>query len=310
MEEPDATDGGDVVLDFGAHLLPTADEEDPTYRDIDVAHERFTDGGLDGAVLSWSRYIGNDDVADTRRANDRLLEVVQGRENYYGLAALPNGAGGEAAAEEFERCLDAGWNGGAIETTANGRRATDEEMEPVYEVADDAGAPLLIHPKVHDSLGPGVLDDDYLLNSVFGREVALCETVWRMIHDGFLDRFPDFTPVVHHTGGNIATMLGRIRVKMAGDPPGHLKSVEEFEAQLSDRVYLDTSGFGGDPAVLGPAIDVFSASNVMLGSDYPYEARTGEDFRAIIEGIEAVAEPGEVGRILGGNALDILVNLD
>ena len=301
---------GTVVLDFGAHLLPTADEEDPTYRDIAVAHERFTAGGVDGAVLSWSRYIGSDDVEGTRRANDTLLEVIEGRESYYGLAALPSGAGGEAAAREFERCLDAGWNGGAIETSANGIRATDGEMEPVYEVADDAGAPLLLHPKVHDSLGPGVLDDDYLLNSVFGREVALCETVWRLIHDGFLDRYPDFTPVVHHSGGNIATMLGRVRVKMPGDPPEGLKSADEFEAQLRERVYLDTSGYGGDPVVLGPALDVFSASNVMLGSDYPYEARTGEDFRAIIAGIESVASPDEVDRILGGNALDVLVNVD
>lgn len=307
INNTDEHDG--IVLDFGAHLLPTAEDEPPLYRDIDEAHERFTAGGLDGAVLSWSRYIGSDDVADTRRANDRLLDVIDQREHYYGLAALPNGAGGEAAAAEFERCLDNGWNGGAIQTTANGVSATDEEMEPVYEVADEAGAPLLIHPKIRDPLGPGVLDDRYLLDKIFGREVALCETVCRMIHDGFLDRHRDFTPVIHHTGGNIAAMLGRIRGSML-DRGSHLKSYDDFSSQLRDRVYLDTSGYFGDPIAYGAALDVFSSSNVLFGSDYPYETQSGDDFRTIIDGIRDVADQDDVSRILGENALDILVNVN
>ncbi|MDX1747753.1 MAG: amidohydrolase family protein, partial [Halobacteriales archaeon] len=232
------------------------------------------------------------------------------RDHYYGLAALPNGAGGEAAARELERCLDNGWNGGAIETLTNGIKATDEEMEPVYEVASDAGAPLLIHPKIHDSLGPPILDDDYLLNSVFGREVALCETLCKLIHDGILDRHPGVTPVIHHTGGNFAPFVGRLRGKLEVDSSDRLKSYDEFMQQLRDRVYLDTSGYYGDTIAFQAAIDVFGASNMMLGSDFPYETRTGEDFEIIVDGIREVATPEEAERILGGNALDLMVNVD
>lgn len=296
------------VIDFGAHLLPTERQEDPTYWDIEVANDRFTSGGVDGAVLSWSRYIGHDDVDAVQRANDTLLEVLSELENYFGLAALPSGAGGDDAAREFERCLDEGWNGGAIQTTANGINSTDEEMAPVYEVADRAGAPLLIHPKINDSLGPDALDDRLLLNSVFGREIALCETICRMIHGGLLDRYREFTPVIHHTGGNIAAMLGRLQIKLPADPPDHLKPTEEFIAQLRDRIYIDTSGYGGNELALGAAREVFSTSNMLFGSDYPYETRTGEGFRNIISGIKSVATDDEIDDVLGKNALNILVN--
>jgi predicted TIM-barrel fold metal-dependent hydrolase len=89
-----------------------------------------------------------------------------------------------------------------------------------------------------------------------------------------------------------------------------LKSADEFLDQLGDRIYLDSSGYEGDPNVYRLAIETFSAEQLMLGTDFPYETRTGEEFQNVIAGVEAAAEPADVDGILGRNALDLLVNVD
>lgn len=311
-----------AVIDFGGHLNPSAEgggsfshieaREGPIHRDVEAAWERFQAGGLTGSVLSMSRYIGNDDLEDSRAANDEFLELLDPYDELYALAALPNGVGGQAAAEELERCLENGYNGGAVQTTANGHDITDEEFEPVWEVADDTGAPILLHPLVHDSLGPDVLDNYYEINSIYGREVAIARAVTTMIHDGVFDRYPDLTLVAHHSAGNIAAMTGRIRgilkdSRRGPDDPD-IKSDDEFLEQLGNRLYLDSSGYEGDPRVYRLALDVFSPEQILLGTDFPYETRTTEEFQNVIAGIEEAAGD-DADRILGQNPFDIMVNV-
>lgn len=312
---------GRVVVDFGAHLHPSADPqgsfgyieetEGPIYRDVDAALERFRAGGLDGAVVSQARYIGHDDAAETRDANDELLSVVEPHDELFALASLPNALGGAASAEELDRCLEAGFNGAAVQTRAGDLEIADESFEPLWEAADATGVPILLHPLVHDSLGPGVLEG-YELNSIFGREVTLAVQVSKLIHDGVLDRHPDLNLVVHHTAGNIATMVGRIRgvlKESRRESLDGLKNADAFLDQLGDRLYLDTSGYEGDPTVYRAAIETFSADQVMLGTDFPYETRTAEEFRNVAAGVEAAApDEAAADRMLGGNALDLLLH--
>lgn len=323
------------VIDFGAHLyteetLPQdPDDPDseiydligPAFYDPDVAAERFRESGVDYAVISQPYYMGHEDRAETAAANDALLEVIEDYEEFYGLAAIPTAAGGAAAAEEFERALEAGYNGGALETMSAGIELDGEAVEPIYEVAQRHDAPVFVHPKLDDSLQPEadvdpderpVLTDEYRLNAIFGREAAICESICKVIHGGVLDDHEELNLVFHHTGGNIAGLLGRVHLHLdKGRWPDQdpMKSFPEFRAQLEERVYLDTAGFFGYTAPIEVALKELPATQLLFGTDAPAEPRSARELTRCAEAVRSTASETDAERMLGANALELLANV-
>ena len=313
-----------MIIDFATHFHPEsvypepmeesglADCIGPALRDPEVLDSIYADAGYDAAVLSQPFYMGQGDDERVAEANEALLKVVEEYDRFFGLAAVPTAAGGEAAAAELERCLDAGYNGGAIETKSDGIEVNDPELEPVFEVAAERDAPVFVHPKLQESLHPNAMDKRYLSNAIFGREAALGESIVKVIADGVLDAHSDLTLVYHHAGGNIASMLGRIDLNMReGWWPGmeHMPTWEEFERGL-ERIHVDTAGFAAYPEPVRAALNRFPTENVLLGSDCPFEARSSEQVREFVETARDVAAPDEVDRVLGENALEVLANVD
>lgn len=313
------------IVDFGAHYHPENPESfrpyhdfindadgSPICSDVDPILERYNEAGIDHAVLSQPYYMGSDDAEATANGNDLLLDVVDSHEAFFGLAGIPTAAGGEVAAAEFERALDAGYNGGAVETTSHGIDLVDDELEPVLEVADRTGAPMLVHPKLHDSLGEDVLDDAWRLNAIFGREVALARSICKLIHEGIYDRYPDLKLVFHHMGGNLSSILDRVHLQLdKGRWPGldELKSYDEFEAQFAERVYLDSSGYFGERAPARRTLETLPAENFLFATDFPYETRAAETFQKFVDSYEDICSPPDAAKVLGRNALEILVNV-
>lgn len=307
------------VIDFGGHVQPL--EVAPEFAqqlntfvgshhtDVPELAQWYEDTGVDAAALSQPFFMGHADAEWTAQANDVLLEEINDYDQFYGLAAIPTAAGGEAAASEFERALANGYHGGAIETKSNGIELVDQAVEPIFEVANEANVPLLVHPTLDDSVHPEALDEKYLLNAIFGREVALCESISKVIHSDILNRYPDLTLVYHHFGGNIASMLGRIHVQLdPGRWPGqeHVVDFDTFVDTLTDRVFIDTSGFFGYESPLRTALDVFPASQILFGTDTPYEPRAPDEVDQMIATVEDIASGHERDRILGENAQNLL----
>lgn len=325
----DTPDGSDrTVIDFSAHLFPervfpTQVYEEasrrgssfvPLLRQPDVFVDRLTEAGIDFGVLSQPYYMGHGDAGQVATANDALLELIGRYEMFYGLAAIPVAAGGEAAAMEFERCLDAGYHGGALETKTAGIELINDSLNPVYEIAVERDAALLVHPKLQSSLHEDVLDDRYALNAVFGREAALCESICKVIHEGVLDRFPGLNLVFHHLGGNIASMFGRLHNHLIeGRWPMYqerTKPYSAFKRQFESRIFVDTSGFFGYQAPVRAALEEFATSQIVFGTDFPYEPRSVEDLEQYRRPIETLCSVEEANRILGETAADLLVNTD
>ena len=321
---PDST--GDPIVDFGAHYYePMPDWRLEAHReieafagapvctDIEAFLERYAEAGIDAAVISEPMFMGGDDRDQVAEANDALFEVVDAHEALYGLAAVPTAAGGDAAAAELERALEMGFHGGALETKSDGIELIDDALEPVFEVAERTGAPLLVHPKLNDSLGPDTLSDHWYLNVIFGRETAMAEAISKVVHEGVYDRYPDLKLVFHHNGGNVTSLLGRIRGTLArahraGDD--HLETYEGFVETLESNVYVDTAGYYGDATQFRRTLEVLPASNVLFATDFPYETVHPPDFAAIVDAVAEVRGGAERAAVLGGNALDLLVNVD
>ena len=312
------------IIDFGAHFCPGKPPEDleahefiveqqgaALHDDIADLRERYASAGVDGVTLSHEDVIGAGDLERVQSENDAMLETASEHDDVYTLAALPTAAGGEEAAAELERCIGAGYNGGIIRTKSDGIELHHQEITPVFEAAEDLDAPLMVHPKVHESLHPDALDDEWRLNAVFGREIAVAESIFKVVHRGVLDRYTDLDLVFHHLGGNIASMMGRIRGNLGEDQwPGtdRLKPYDEFREQLERRVYVDTAGFYGDHAAFRATLEVFTPSNVVFGTDFPYETRTPADFENIVSTIRDLCTASEARDVLGGNAQSLFVN--
>lgn len=313
-----------MIIDFGGHLYPESVYPDPIdggplsdllgskLSDPDRVVSLYSDADIDRVVLSQPYYMGIDDAEAVRTANDELLSVIDDYTEFYGLASVPVAAGGDVAAEEFERALKSGYNGGAIETKTGGIELTDPKLEPVFKMAEKYNAPLLVHPKLDESLHPETLDDTYLLNAIFGREAALSESICKVIHQGVLDDFPDLDLVYHHLGGNISSMLGRIHLQLdSGRWPGQEKvvSYDEFKRYLEERIYLDTSGFFGYHRPLRTTFEELPTSQVLFGTDYPFEPRSSDELATFAESIGSTLSRQDARKVHSENAQQLLTNL-
>lgn len=309
------------VIDFGAHLYPEVPQSDDNPNKAmdrllrewkpDLLFDRFDDAGIDGAALSQPYYMGHHDAEATRTANDALLEMVDEHDTLYGLAAIPVADGADEAAGEFERALKAGYHGGALETSSDGSVLTAEGIRPVFDVAERYDAPILVHPKLDDTLHPDAFDDRYALNSVFGREASLSASICTVIHTGILDEYTDLNLVFHHFGGNIGAMMGRIKHRLEdGRWPdqAHVKTFDEFKEQLEERIYIDSAGFLGYQDPVNTALRQFPDSQLLFGTDAPFGARDVTELTEMRESIERAASKRDGNAILGGNALELLAN--
>jgi predicted TIM-barrel fold metal-dependent hydrolase len=315
------------VVDFGSHFhveeMEPVDGPSDHVDDVDTDPERFLEwfkkGGVDNVVLSETYKVGVDDIETGRQFNDELLDVVNEFEDYYGLATIPVGAGGEPAAAEFERCLDAGFNGGFIWSTIEGKDFTNQIFEPVWEVADAYGAPILVHPTStsilkRDYPDEHVLEPVYNINHAFGREALMCGSISKVINSGLLEEYPDMKLVYHHYGGNIASHIGRVQLRQTRSTQdeeeyeGTTVSWPEYKDQLENRIYIDTSGHHTHSGPLRMALEQFPASNILLGTDASSEPKTPAELNRHITNVRDAAPREEARQILGQNALDIMIN--
>lgn len=309
-----------MAIDFGAHyhppeVFPNGTRLDSLNRLVDNRINDLTEllnlyegTGVDRLAVSQPYYMGGADKAAVARANNKLVETTES-EDIFPIASVPLLESGTKSADEFRQALDNGCRAGALETRTRGIELTDEIVEPVFEVADQADVPILVHPKLTDSLHPEALDNEYRLNSIFGRETALAASLSKVIHDGVLDRYPNLSLIFHHFGGNIASMLGRVHVQLEDgrwESQNNLKPFAEFESQLRERVYVDTSGFLGYDAPLKAALEVFSPSQILFATDAPFEPRTTQEVSHLLSTIRSNTTQQEYDMITEKNALNLL----
>lgn len=304
-----------TIVDVGAHFYPeeldTSDRPGPEeeeltgydrVHDIETQSRELEAAGIDAAVVSMPYFLGHDDADEAAHANDVLYEITRQYEPFYGFASIPIADSGEAAAEEFRRSYDMGLQGGGVDET--NVQLTDETFEPVLEVADQTGAPIFVHV-------PDLPNVEYRFNASVGREKELIEGICRVVHSDILESYPDLNLIFHHLGGNISSMMGRLHLHTdEGRWPNqsNMKSFEEFKRLLEERIYIDTAGFFGYQMPIRAALEEFPVSQILFGTDMPWEPRSEAELRGFVEAIEESSTQSSIDRILGENALDILVN--
>ena len=198
--------------------------------------------------------VQNADIAELcSRFPDRFLGL--------GMVALQHPA---IAERQLVELMTARFKGAEISTRIGDRDLSDPAFERFWAVAAETGAVIFIHP-LGSTLGVR-LADDYLANIV-GQPVETAIALSKLIFSGVLDRHPELKIVAAHGGGYLPGFIGRSDHAYAVRPES--RRCREVPSTYLRRIWYDAVVHA--PRILANLIEVAGVSQIVLGSDYPYD---------------------------------------
>ncbi len=231
--------------------------------------------------------------------NDEFREAMETRgRRFTALATLPLNDP-TASRRELERAMrQLKMPGAMLFSNVNGTALSDERFWPIYEVANDLGAVLYIHPT--HPVGVEAMQQYWLMPLVgFLLDTTLAAA--SLVFAGVPERFPRIRWALCHLGGTIPYLAERLdrgfhafsdcRAHIDREPSSYLK-----------HFYYDTVNF--NQGVLELAIDFAGTDHILAGSDYPHQIGSIPSMLDAIAKLP-VTEEQRAG-ILGGNAARLL----
>lgn len=232
-------------------------------------------------------------LALVRTANDALAEACAANpKRLLGLAtvSLQHPA---AAAEQLEHAMkQLGLRGVEISSHVNCESLAERRFDPFWKKADELGAVVFIHPwgtNVGDRLSR-----HYLGNTV-GQPMETTIALSQLIFGGTLDRHAGLKIVAAHGGGYLPLYISR-----SDHAHTHRPDAAGCNCRPSEylrRIWFDSLVY--DPRHLDRLIEVVGASQLVLGTDYPFDmgdydpaallGHLADDVQAAIAGGNAAA---------------------
>jgi aminocarboxymuconate-semialdehyde decarboxylase len=275
------------------------------HRDIAYREQVLQEHGVDAQILSLTTpgtHVEEPRLAVklARLVNDEFASIVRGsRGRFAAVATLPL-SDPQASAKELERaCRQLGFCGAMVFSNINGVALSDDRFLPVWEVANDLGAVIHIHPT--SPVGVEAMKDYWLMPLVgFPLDTTLAAA--SLVFSGVVERLPRIKWALGHLGGAIPYLVERLdrgfhafkecRANIDRPPSEYLK---EF--------YYDSVNF--DVRALQLAIDFAGANHILAGSDYPHQIGS---LRRMLDSIAALnLSEADRAAILGGNAARLLI---
>jgi aminocarboxymuconate-semialdehyde decarboxylase len=234
-----------------------------------------------------------------RYLNEQIAEMAAlsgGR--LVGMGAVPLQDMDLALAELDYLADKLGFRAIEIGSNINGRPPGALEFAPFFAACAEKGVAVFVHalkPAGAERLvGPAKL----LPALAYPTEVGLAAA--SVLTSNLMARHPGLRMAFSHGGGTLAMLLPRLEQARKVFP-------ELFEAmpvspsEQARRLYYDTLVF--DPATLNQLVERFGASQLMIGTDYPFafhDARPVESIAA------AIADPGVRAQLTTHNAARFL----
>ena len=200
------------------------------------------------------RYLNDQIAAMVERAPQRLV----------GLGAVPL-QDVDAAIDELSFVQkQLRFSGVEIASHVNGTSIGDPRFEPFFAAAEELGAAIFVHalrPAGQDRI-VGPFSEQAVC---FPGDIALaCAS---MITGGVAARHPGLRIAFSHGGGAMAMLLPRL-VHAWRMTPKAKETLKESPASTAQRFFYDHLVF--DAAATRLLIERFGASQIMVGSDYPF----------------------------------------
>ncbi len=283
-------------------MLPTAF---PKLTGVEARLADMDAMGVDLQVLSPSPsqyyYWADPDLA--RRVvtvqNEHIAETcARHPDRFVGLGTLALQHPTLAAEQLRDAMKRLNLKGVEISTTVNAMELADDRLAPFWAAAEELGAVIFIHP-FGTSLGQRV--SSHYLSNIIGQPLETTVALSHLIFGGVLDHHPGLKIVAAHGGGYLPSYCGRsnhghdVRPDARADsrwrPIDYLRSI-----------WFDTLVY--EPQALRHLVDVVGASQLVVGSDYPFDMGHTDPHGLLAATSGLSAE--ERAAILGGNALSLL----
>ncbi len=249
----------------------------PSFIDMEARREFMAEQGVARQVLSFPGLFGLDSIAAEESLplvrmfnNDAAALTKTYKNDFSALAALPF-ADMELSVEEYKRTRQNLRLGGAI-LPVNGftSLAEAEKFKPIFEIAQDIGGHLFIHPGRRPDEVPDTYDPNRRtpftdnvperMALVVQDRVAHCMVT--LLFSDFLDPYPDVTIHVANLGGTLPVVIERM------DQTAFTRGFDRpYPSEKSQRVHVDCSSLG--PSALEAAVALFGADRVVFGTDCP-----------------------------------------
>jgi aminocarboxymuconate-semialdehyde decarboxylase len=208
--------------------------------------------------------------------NDQIARTVKAQpDRFFGIATLPMQAPEQAAAELRRAMTTLGLRGAQIGSNVCGRNLDDPALEPVWAVANELSALMMVHPT--QVAGIDRLRS-YYLNNLIGNPLDSTIAAASLVFGGVIARYPKIKFFFVHGGGFVPYQFGRFVHGWKVRPEPHVHLEESPEAALG-TLWFDTILHAREP--LEYLVKTAGASRVVLGSDYPYDMGTGECVRQV-----------------------------
>jgi aminocarboxymuconate-semialdehyde decarboxylase len=272
--------------------------------DLSVRLEDMDCMGVDVQVVSPSPaqyyYWADPDLADriVSLHNEHVAEFcARCPERLIGLGTLALQHPQLAVAQLEHAVEKLGLRGFELSTAVNDRDLSHASLEPVWAKAQDLGCVVFIHP-LGCSLGER-LSLAYLSNSV-GQPVETAVALSHVIFGGILDRYPNLKICAAHGGGYLPTYIGRADHAFHTRPDA--RTMSQPPSSYLRRMWFDSLVYS--PQALRKLIDEVGASQVVVGTDYPFDMGH-YDVHAVIGNTPGLSD-AQREAILGGNAQGLL----
>ena len=209
-------------------------------------------GSLDGNLVQELTRRGNDGLANYCAHDDRLLA----------LGIVPSGF--DTSVQEARRCLDElGMAGIAIGSRGGGVDLDHPVNEDLWAFLGERRAFVFLHPSAVPD--PQRLAD-YWLPQLIGYPMETAIAAARLVLSGTLTDHP-LTLCLAHGGGCLPGLGPRLDMGWSRKRQAH--TTPEPPREAFRRLYYDSAVF--DPVALARLVEDVGATQVLLGTDHPFD---------------------------------------
>ena len=192
----------------------------------------------------------------------RMVQDYPGRFGFFACLPFPDQ---QSSLREIEYAFDTlKADGIGLFTNTGDKWPGDPAFESVFQELNRRNAVVFFHPVVGNccrNLMPGVAD------TVLEFDFDTTRAVTSLLANGTLSRFPNIRFIINHSGADVPVMAGRIRDRIADHPDryphGVLYELQKLHYEVAHATY---------PWPLAALTKFVPASQILFGSDYPFEA--------------------------------------
>jgi aminocarboxymuconate-semialdehyde decarboxylase len=273
------------------------------FRDINLRLQTMDRQRIDMQVVSPSpnyAYWADRDLSQqiVAATNEHVAEVCASHpDRLVGLGHVSLQFPDLAATQLATAMGSLGLRGVEISTRVEEVELDDPCLDPFWAAAQEHAAPIFIHP-AGTTLGKRVAR--YYLTNVIGNPLDTTIALTNLILGGVLERFPSLKVVAAHGGGYLPSYFSRTEHGYAVRP--EMPKLPHPPRHYLRRLWIDNLVW--QPDDLAHLIRVMGASQIVLGTDYPFDM--GQEHP--VDLVEAVAglSQEEMEQIKGRNAIELL----